>query len=212
MTDPLECYFDYRSPFPFLAIEPIAALALKHSVDVDWIPIRLPDLSSYRDRPMGHGFPKRNAYVARDLQRWAERRGVTVHVPNILVSESTTPPASVMGKDHPMDTDALLRGAVVARRLGLFDAYHRAAYQTLWGSGVDAPLEAALARGIEAIDQNPSSFRKSLESEEIGDELRSLTEAADERGVFGVPTFFVEDEMFWGQDRIDFVEEALSRA
>ena len=111
-----------------------------------------------------------------------------------------------------MNTDALLRGVIVAKRVGAFDAYHRTVYETLWGSGVDDPLEAALASAIEAIDHDPLSFRQSLESEEVGRELTRQTEVADERGVFGVPTFFVQNEMFWGQDRIDFVDEALTRA
>ena len=59
----LECYYDYRSPFPYLALEPVAALGRRYAVAVDWIPIRLPDLTSYRERPMGHNFPKRKMNV-----------------------------------------------------------------------------------------------------------------------------------------------------
>jgi len=211
----LECYFDYRSPFPYLAIDPIAELALRHDLSVDWVPIRLPGLSSYRDRPMGHSFPKRNAYVARDLQRWARRRGVEIRTPDILAAAASTAGESVApikGSDHPMDTDDLLRGAVLARRIGAFDAYHRTAYRTLWGSGLADTLEIALARAIDATGEDPVSFRESLASDDVDAELEASTEAADRRGVFGVPTFFVGEEMFWGQDRIDFVEEAVEAA
>jgi len=206
----LDVYFDYRSPFPFLAIDPVAALARRHGVDVRWTPIRLPELSSYRDRPMGHGFPKRNAYVARDLARWAVRRGLTIRPPSLLTTAASTPDSPTLGRDHPMDTERLLRGALVARRRGRFDAYHRAAYETLWSSGVDDALESALARAIEATGESRATFERALESREVAEELARETAAADERGVFGVPTFFVGDEMFWGQDRLDFVEEALA--
>jgi 2-hydroxychromene-2-carboxylate isomerase len=211
----LDACFDYRSPFPYLAIDPIAALATRFDVPVDWIPIRLTGLSSYRDRPMGHSFPKRNAYVALDLKRWAARRGIAIHTPDVLAAaasgaeQGATP---TRGSDHPMDTEALLRGAVLARRLGVFDAYHRTAYRTLWGSGAENALEAALDRAIEATGRDARAFREAIAGRDVGDELDGLTAAADERGVFGVPTFFVGDEMFWGQDRIDFVEEALARA
>ena len=215
MTARLECYFDYRSPFPYLAIEPIAELAAKHSVSVDWIPIRLPRLSSYRDRPMGHSFPKRNDYVARDLQRWAERRGVEIRTPDVLADAASRAPGSseaIKGRDHPLNTDDLLRGAVLARRSGKLEVYHRAAYQTLWGSGLPDTLEVALTRAIEAIGEDLVSFRESLAAGDVDAELGELTEVADRRGVFGVPTFFVGEEMFWGQDRIDFVEEAVEEA
>ena len=108
-----------------------------------------------------------------------------------------------------MDTDELLLGAVLAKRLGRFDAYHRAAYRTLWGSGLAETLELALSRAIDATSEDPVSFRESLTTPDVRTELDTSTEAADRRGVFGVPTFFVGDEMFWGQDRIDFVEEAV---
>ncbi|MBW2496812.1 MAG: DsbA family protein [Deltaproteobacteria bacterium] len=215
MSLTLECYFDYRSPFPYLAIDPIAELAVRHDLSVDWIPIRLPRLSSYRDRPMGHSFPKRNAYVARDLQRWASRRGVEIRTPDVLAaaaSRSGEGAGPIKGSDHPMGTEELLRGAVLARRLGAFDAYHRTAYRTLWGSGLADTLEIALARAIDAIGRDPLSFRESLEAGDVGAELDASTEAADRRGVFGVPTFFVGEEMFWGQDRIDFVAEAVETA
>lgn len=215
MTLVLEGFFDYRSPFPYLAIEPIAALAERHGIRVEWTPIQLPRLSSYRDRPMGHSFPKRNAYVARDLQRWAERRGVEIRTPDVLAaaaSGTAARPGPVKGSDHPLDTDPLLRGAVLARRLGRFDAYHREAYATLWGSGVKDTLEVALDRAGEAIGQPPDRFRRAIAEPDVRVELDAATEEADRRGVFGVPTFFVGDEMFWGQDRIDFVEEAVERA
>jgi 2-hydroxychromene-2-carboxylate isomerase len=212
VTRRLECYYDYRSPFPFLATEPVAELGRRHSVAVEWIPIRLPELSSYRERPMGHTFPKRNAYIALDMQRWARRRGVEIRAPRVLLSSAQRRPASILGKDHPLDTEAALRGALVAKHRGVFDAYHRGVNRSLWGEGEDVSREEILARVIQEIGEDPASFRKSIDSEEVAAELGQRTEEADDRGVFGVPTFFVDDEMFWGQDRLDFVEEALANS
>jgi 2-hydroxychromene-2-carboxylate isomerase len=93
-----------------------------------------------------------------------------------------------------------------------FDAYHRTVYRTLWGSGLEDTLELALTRAIGAVGEDAASFCESLAGSDVDAELDGLTEAADRRGVFGVPTFFVGEEMFWGQDRIDFVEEAVEAA
>ena len=110
MSLTLECYFDYRSPFPYLAIEPIAELAERQGVFVDWIPIRLPGLSSYRDRPMGHSFPKRNAYVARDLERWARRRGLEIRTPDVLAAA-----------DSALSHNPSISGDVAAQANGVFE-------------------------------------------------------------------------------------------
>lgn len=208
----VEAYFDYRSPFPYLAIEPLAALARRHDAAVDWRPIRLPGLESFAERPMTHAIPKRLAYVAADMRRWARRRGVEIRTPEALQRslERSAPGAQVLGRDHPLDTELALRGAVVARRLGCFDAYHRSLYRSLWTDGEDATREEVVARAFERAGADGTRGVHEAQAAATGDELARLTREADDRGVFGVPTFFVAGEMFWGQDRLDFVEEALA--
>jgi len=100
----LEGYFDYRSPFPYLAIGPFAELARRHGVRAEWLPIRLPALESFAERPMGHTFAKRVAYVGIDMQRWARRRGIEVRTPPALLRHLETTPAreTVLGRDHPL--------------------------------------------------------------------------------------------------------------
>ena len=212
MVPRLECYFDYRSPFPYLAIRPVGRLAEKFGVEVEWIPIRLPGLSTYRERPMGHTLTKRVRYIGIDVQRWARRRGVEIRTPAALLRQVENPPPQLLGRDHPLDTERALRGALIANRLGVFDAYHEATNRSLWGRGEDIAAEETLAGIVREIGQDASSFLESIESDEIEGELTRLTREADDRGVFGVPTFFVGDEMFWGQDRLDFVEEEIARA
>ncbi|MEZ4282602.1 MAG: 2-hydroxychromene-2-carboxylate isomerase [Myxococcota bacterium] len=208
----LEVYFDYRSPFPYLAIQPVAALAQRHGVRVDWLPIRLPALESYAERPMGHNFVKRNTYVGIDLQRWARRLGLEVRTPPALLRHIDSTPAhqNVLGRDHPLDTELALRGAVVARRLGCFDAYHRSLSRALWTDGEDVTQDEVVARAFMRAGADGADGLREAKSDWAGDELARLTREADERGVFGVPTFFVDGQMFWGQDRLDFVDEALA--
>ncbi len=208
----LEAYFDYRSPFPYLAIGRVAELAQRHGIRVEWLPIRLPALESYGERPMGHNFAKRNAYVGIDLQRWARRVGLEVRTPPALLRRLESPPArqTVLGRDHPLDTELALRGAVVARRIGCFDAYHRSLSRALWTDGEDVTQDEVVARAFERAGADGGEALLEAKSDGAGNELARLTREADERGVFGVPTFFVGEQMFWGQDRLDFVDEALA--
>lgn len=211
MPKRFDCYFDYRSPFPYLALGPVAELGRRYGVVPEWIPIRLPGLGTYALRPMGHNLPKRNAYVALDMQRWARRRGVTVRPPQVLLASSPTPQRPVLGRDHPMDTERLLRAATVAKAKGhaVFERYLRASMEAVWGRGEDPAAAATLDGILGEIGADREAFGAAIEAPETTAALDQATREADDRGVFGVPTFFVDEEMFWGQDRLDFVEEAL---
>jgi 2-hydroxychromene-2-carboxylate isomerase len=212
MARRFDCYFDYRSPFPFLALAPVAELGRRHGILPDWIPIRLPGLSTYALRPMGHNLPKRNAYVAVDMQRWAARRGVTVRPPQVLLGAVPTPERPVLGRDHPMDTERLLRAATYARARGraIFDAFLAASLGAVWARGEDPASGATLDAILAEIGADRDAYHAAIEAPETAAALEQATREADGRGVFGVPTFFVDDAMFWGQDRLDFVEEALA--
>lgn len=211
MSQQIDCYFDYRSPFPYFAIGPVAEIVRRYGAEAEWLPIRLPGLSTYRERPMGHTLVKRAAYIAMDAQRWARHRGVPLVPPAALLRPVESSPAAVLGRDHPLDTELALRGALVAKHRGTFAAYHAAVSHALWGRGEDVGVRDVLARAIAESGVDPEPLLQEAVRAETGDELTRATEAADARGVFGVPTFFVGDEMFWGQDRLDFVEEAVAR-
>ena len=205
----IECYFDYRSPFPYLALAAVAEISRRHDVESMWIPIRLPELSSYRERPMGHTLKKRNAYISLDMQRWARRREVVVRPPEVLLAAVERQQSPVLGRDHPLDTERLLRGAVVAAERKIADVYLEASMRAVWGRGEDPAAEATIAGVLDEIGESAGPFLAAIDQPSTAASLTRSTREADARGVFGVPTFFVGDEMFWGQDRLDFVEEAL---
>jgi 2-hydroxychromene-2-carboxylate isomerase len=206
----VEVYYDYRSPYAYLAVERAYALAVRHNAELAWKPIRLPELSSYRERPLNSSYPKKMAYLRADLQRWAAKIGVPLTFPRGMQSQSGAVAGVVVGRQHPLDTDAALRGALTAQARGVFDAYHRAAFRALWGEGQNIAQPAVWQALLQAIGQDSASFCAAADAPAVYEHLRALTQEADERGVFGVPTFFVGDAMFWGNDRLEFVEQALT--
>lgn len=205
----VEVYYDYRSPYAYLAAERVYALAARHNAELVWKPIRLPELSSYRERPLNSSYPKKMAYLRVDLQRWADKIGVPLTFPRGMQRQARSD-GVVIGKQHPLDTDAALRGALTAQARGVFDAYHRAVFRALWGEGQNIAQPAVWQALLQAVGQDAASFCAATDAPAVHEHLRALTQEADTRGVFGVPTFFVGDAMFWGNDRLEFVELALT--
>ena len=89
---------------------------------------------------------------------------------------------------------------------GRFREFHSAAFRAIWEQGQDLSKEAALRLILEQAGLEPAQ----IDGDEIKNRLRANSDEAVSRGAFGLPTFFVDGEMFWGNDRLDFVEEAVT--
>lgn len=189
MSNPVDVYFDYASPWAYIASERLEAVL--PGIPCTLRPIYLRGLESFATGvPYG---PAKLAYVTQDLVRCAAHEGVRLGAPHTF----------------PVNGLYALRGALAARRLGALERYHAPVFQAVWRDGRDVSTRdavAAIARelGLEAVAEG-------LDAPEVKAELRSETEAAVARGLFGVPTFFVGDEMFWGHDRMAYVARAWAR-
>jgi 2-hydroxychromene-2-carboxylate isomerase len=180
----VEAYFDFASPWAYLA-HAIAKQRLP-GVAIAWKPIYLRGLETF-----AKGMPytgSKLAYQMRDLQRCAEHEGVPLR-----------PPAT-----FPLDGLIALRGAIVAES----DAYVDAIFRAAWTEARDISDKSVVAAIFAETTKEDIS---AIASQPVKDALRQGTEDAQNRGVFGVPTFFVGDEMFWGHDRLDYVARAAAR-
>ena len=93
----------------------------------------------------------------------------------------------------------------------MFDAYHDAVYRAVWAEAIDLSDDATLAGVLDKAGVPAAEVLAAVERQDVKDALRRNTDEAVSRGVFGAPAFFVGSEMFWGNDRLDFVEEALRK-
>lgn len=134
------------------------------------------------------------AYRKRDLQRWAQKYGLPFRFPDRF----------------PIKTSRILRGALAMRRWGLESAYTEAVLDAYWERNDDRIQDYdGLAPIVASLGVDPSAFREVGESGEVRQALIDSTDRGLSRGVFGVPSFLVGDELFWGKDRLDFVADAL---
>jgi 2-hydroxychromene-2-carboxylate isomerase len=104
-----------------------------------------------------------------------------------------------------------LRGALVAQEMNLEDRYNGAMFSAFWTNAVNINDRAELVRHLEAAGLEGSAILKKAEETEYAKRLEANTQLAAERGAFGSPTFIVGDDVFFGNDRLDFLEERLRK-
>jgi 2-hydroxychromene-2-carboxylate isomerase len=114
-----------------------------------------------------------------------------------------------MNPHFPVNTIKMMRGAIVAEEEGFLPAYMDACFNAMWATGKNMADDAVIAEVFSAAGLDAAHIAKRSGEDGVKNKLKLYTGEACERGVFGAPTFFVDGEMFFGQDRLDFVEEAL---
>jgi 2-hydroxychromene-2-carboxylate isomerase len=139
--------------------------------------------------------PAKGKYLFIDMKRYADSYGV----------------ALVMNPHFPIITTTLMRGATALQMRGdaRFQAYMDAIYQAIWVDALNMNDPAVVGAVLAKAGFDPVAMVAMANEQATKDQLKSVTMRAVERGVFGAPTFFVGEHMFWGQDRIEFVKAAL---
>jgi 2-hydroxychromene-2-carboxylate isomerase len=193
MATELEFFFDYGSPFSYLADTQLEGLAGRTGAVVSYRPMLLGGVFKETGNSSPISIEAKRKYMNADLERWAKHYGVP----------------ALHNQHFPINTIRLMRGAIAAQRSGVFAAYHRAIFDAFWRDGLNLG-DAAVVRGVlERAGLDAVRLAAASEEHAVKDALRVATETAVARGAFGAPTFFVGDQMFWGNDRLLFVEQAL---
>lgn len=190
----LEFYYDYGSPTTYLAWVQLPALLARTGATLVRKPILLGGVFKATGNASPVMVPAKGKYMMRDLSRFAARHGAPMR----------------MNPHFPVNTLPLMRGAIWADREGLLDAYDAAMFRALWEQAENMGDPETIARVVAAAGLDPAAFAAAIETQEVKQALVAQTEEAISRGAFGAPTFFVGDELYFGQDRLDFVEAALA--
>jgi 2-hydroxychromene-2-carboxylate isomerase len=196
MAQQVEFFFDYGSPFSYLADTQLAALERRTGATVVYRPMLLGAVLKETGNASPITVPAKGRYMGVELHRWARRYGVPF----------------AANKFFPINTMRLMRGAVAAQHADCFAEYHRAIYPAFWVDSTNLGEPGVIRAVLDKAGLNADLILARIEEPDVKEQLRLNTEEAVRRGVFGAPTFFVGEEMFWGNDRLMFVEEALTRS
>ena len=198
MACQIEFYFDFPSPYSYLATTQFPALVAKTAVEIVYKPFRVLELMKMvGNRPTTIECKNKGKYAFADVGRWAARYKVPFQRnPNM----------------RGVDYAALGRGALVAIEQGRGADYVKTLYRAIWAGDLHLAERPILAGLFDSAGLDGEALLRKAEAPEYTAQLDKATEAAAERGVFGTPTFFVGDQMFFGNDRLDFVTEAAKAA
>jgi 2-hydroxychromene-2-carboxylate isomerase len=196
MTKTVEFFFDVGSPTAYLASTQIQKIASEAGATLKYRPMLLGGVFKATGNASPVSVAAKGKWMFSDMNLWAKRYGVTLR----------------MNPHFPINTLPLMRGAVAMqmRMPEKFGAYLAAVMNAIWQDKKNMGDPAIISETLTAIGIDSAAFVSMIGDDEIKAALVKNTEEAVSRGVFGAPTFFVGDQMFFGQDRMMFVKEALS--
>jgi len=198
----IEFFFDCSSPWTYFGFHNIQPLAAEFGVTIRWRPILVggifnsvnPSVYAARDNPV----PAKHAYQLKDMQDWARYSGVSVRFPPSV---------------FPVNSVKAMRGCIFLEPQGKLVSFAQAVFESYWRDDQDISQDSVLAAVCERAGVAAAGFFAGIASQEIKDQLKANNDELIRRGGFGSPTMFVGgDDMYFGNDRLPLVREALLRA
>lgn len=199
MTKTLEFIFDFGSPNAYLAYKALPPILARTGAELRIVPCLLggifkatgnqPPLMAY-----GH-VPAKLAYTQLEIKRFIEKHGLG---------------AFKLNPNFPVNTLMLMRGAIAAEAAGRLEEYVEAGLKHMWEDGLKMDDQDVFAKAMTAAGFDGPALLERIQDPAVKARLAENTQDAVERGVFGVPSFFVGDDLYFGKDRLAEVEERLS--
>ena len=191
----VEFYFDFGSPASYLAYTQLPALAAQTGASLVIKPMLLGGVFQATGNHSPATIAAKGRYTFQDFARFARRYGVPLNV----------------NPNFPINTLMLMRAAVGLQMRGdaRFDDYLQTIFSAIWIDSKNLNDLAVVGAVLHDAGFDPAAMVALCSQQGVKDQLKTLTQEAIDRGIFGAPTMFVGEQMFWGQDRLDFVKEAL---
>lgn len=193
----VEFYFDLGSPYSYLAYYRLLQMAEQQEIQIVYKPILLGGVFKATGNRSPIEIPVKGAYSILDMQRWAEYYQIPMQ----------------MNPHFPMNTLTLMRILTGVQLLHLekFEQVLKLLFDAMFGTPQNLNEPTVLAEVLKPSGFSVEDIMSMVQSDVVKQKLITETEQAIQRGIFGAPTFFVGDEMYWGQDRLHFVEQTLNK-
>jgi 2-hydroxychromene-2-carboxylate isomerase len=195
----VEFLFDFGSPNAYLSHLVIPEIEKRQGVTFEYVPILLGGVfkltGNRSPAETNVGIKNKPEYQQLETQRFLKQYGISRYKPNPF---------------FPVNTLMLMRGAVAAQKLGVFERYVDEVYRHMWADPKKLDDPAILRAALIEFKLPADQLFELIQTAEVKDRLLANTQRAVERGTFGSPTFFVDDEIYFGKDRLRDVEEAIA--
>jgi len=188
MIKSFDFYFDFISPYSFLAHKEIIKIEKKNSVKIKYKPILLGGLHNLHGIKAPAFIPAKAKHMIRDCKLIAEKNKIKFKFNSYF----------------PIRSLNLMRGVLVAEEDNFKSYYIDNIFNSIWQDGLNMNDENVIQKVLKNLNVNPKTFLLRSASSSIKDSLKKRTNEAYEKGIFGAPSFVSNNKVFWGQDRIEF--------
>jgi len=195
MIKPFDFYFDFVSPYSFLAHKEVRKIENKVGIKIKYKPVLLGGLHNLHGIKAPAFIPAKAKHMVRDCKLIAERNNTKFKFNSYF----------------PIKSLNLMRGVLVAEEDNIKNHYIDNIFNTVWQDGLNMNDEIIVQKVLKNLNVNPKTFFLRSSSSLIKESLRRKTSEAYEKGIFGAPTFVSNNKIFWGQDRIEFALKEASK-
>ena len=195
MIKSLDFYFDFISPYSYFVHKEIIKIEKKNSIKVRYKPILLGGLHNLHGIKAPAFIPAKAKHMIRDCKLIAEKNGIIFKFNSYF----------------PIKSLNLMRGVFVAEEDNFKSYYIENIFNSIWQDGLNMNDENIIQKVLKNLNVNPKTFFLRSTSSSIKELLKTKTGDAYNKGIFGAPSFVVNNKIFWGQDRIEFALNELSQ-
>jgi len=195
MNKTFDFYYDFGSPYSYLAHKKIRELEKKTSIKIKYKPILLGGLHNMHNIKAPAFIPAKAKFMIRDCKLIADKEKIKFKFNSYF----------------PIKTLNLMRGVLVAQEDDFKSFYIDNVFDSIWSDGLNMNDQNRVDKIIKNLNINPKTFFLRSTSQNIKEELKKRTNNAYEKGIFGAPTFFINNKIFWGQDRLYFAIQEASK-
>jgi len=186
--------FDFGSPYSYLAYNNLNSIR-EAGGEVAIMPVLLGGIFKATGNQPPATVQKKGEYMFKDINRWSKKLDIPFK----------------MNPYFPILTVPHMRGAVLAQRENILEKYMQVMFEAIWVKAMNLNDQEILTNIAEKSGIDPNQFAEEISSDEIKNKLRENTEFAISKGAFGVPTYYLDDEMFWGIDSVKFLLDDLKK-
>ena len=188
MSKPIEFYFDFISPYSFISYKKIRQIIKKENIKFRLRPILLGGLHNLHNIKAPAFIPAKAKFMIRDCKMIAEKNKINFKFNSYF----------------PIKTLGLMRGVLIAEEDNIQNFYIDKIYEAIWVDGLNMNDQNIIDKVLKNMDINPKTFFLRTSNQNIKNLLKKKTEEAYQKGIFGAPTFYVNNKLFWGQVRLEY--------